>query len=94
MQSGSWLCGEQKAKVGEALTCLGPGWTIGWELAQDLASCAWKRAAGPWSISLGDDFGVTLAWTVRPASQEAGTRGGHWAHVVACNMQPRPRGDF
>lgn len=44
--------------------------------------------------ALGDEFGVTLAWTVRPASQEAGTRGGHWAHVVACNMQPRPRGEF
>lgn len=61
MQSGSWLCGEQKARVGEALTHLGPRWTVGWDLAQDLASCAWKRAAGPWSISLGDEFGMTLA---------------------------------
>lgn len=61
MQSGSWLCGEQKSEGRRGSPPpLGPGWTTGWELAQDLASCAWKRAVGPWSISLGDDFGSDL----------------------------------
>ena len=56
MQSGSWLCGEQKARVGEALTHLGPGWTIGWDLAQDLASTGkGLQDLGPslWEMSSG-----------------------------------------